>query len=209
MPLPAAGVNSDGAGAPSSASPCLRGALPWLLAVLGIAISLRAEVQIERTVMPFEAGPSSFAIGLPGGVSFCFDPVRGGVSYVWTGGFVDLAPARPGTGKFIAPVKLQGAIVHRETGAAPLRRGDPARVPAFGFTGYTLRADAIEFRYTIDGAPVREEIRLRADGRALVRKFDVSAAADAPWSYVAEGKAPQPLGQAGARELVIEIPLGK
>jgi hypothetical protein len=61
--------------------------------------------------MPLDASPSSFAIGLPGGVNFCFDPVRGGVSYAWKGGFVDLAPARPGPGKFINPVKLLAPVV--------------------------------------------------------------------------------------------------
>ncbi|MGH7947204.1 MAG: DUF6797 domain-containing protein, partial [Opitutaceae bacterium] len=124
----------------------------------------RAEVLIERIFMPLDASPSSFAIGLPGGVNFCFDPVRGGVSYAWKGGFLDLTPARPGTGKFINPAKILGPVVYQENGLAPLRRGDPGRVPALEFTGYTLRDAAVEFRYTIDGATVREEIRAKADG---------------------------------------------
>ena len=53
--------------------------------VLGAVVISRAEVQIERTHMP-EAHASSFAFGLPGGVNFCYDPVRGGVNYAWTGG---------------------------------------------------------------------------------------------------------------------------
>src|SRR5215211_4092301 len=87
---------------------------------------LRADVQIERGFLP-DSGPSSFAIGLPGGVNFCFDPVRGGVSYAWTGEFLDLTPMRPGTGKFIKPAKPLGSMVYREAGFAPLRRGDPSR----------------------------------------------------------------------------------
>src|SRR5215217_8005111 len=71
-----------------------------LLVVLSTG-ALRSEVLIERMFMPLDASPSSFAIGLPGGVNFCFDPVRGGVSYAWKGGFVDLTPVRPGPGKFI------------------------------------------------------------------------------------------------------------
>ena len=177
--------------------------------VLAAAAFARAEVQIERIAMPFDAGPSSFAIGLPGGVNFCFDPVRGGVSYVWTGGFLDLTPARPGPGKFIAPVKLLGPVAYQETGAAPLRRGDPTRPPVVEFTGYTLRADAVEFRYTVDGVPVREEIRARADGAALVRRITLAGAGDAKWWHVVEGRPPMELKREGNDVRVIELPLRK
>src|SRR5687768_7645481 len=71
-----------------------------LALLLATTIPLRAEVQVERTFLP-DAAPSSFAIGLPGGVNFCFDPVRCSVSYAWTGDYLDLTPARPGPGKFI------------------------------------------------------------------------------------------------------------
>src|SRR2546423_9601448 len=91
--------------------------------------SLRAEIQIERIFMPLDAAPSSFAIGLPGGVNFCFDPVRGGVSYAWKGAFLDLTPARPGTGKFVQAAKLGGPVAYQESGVGPLRRGDPGRAP--------------------------------------------------------------------------------
>ena len=86
-------------------------ALALLCGIAGlITPTARAEVLIERIFMPHDASPSSFAIGLPGGINFCFDPVRGGVSYAWKGGFLDLTPARPGTGKFINPVKLLGPL---------------------------------------------------------------------------------------------------
>src|SRR4051812_47362819 len=104
-----------------------------------------AEVQIERTVMPFDASPSSFAIGLPSGVNFCFDHVRGGINYAWTGNFIDITNVRPGLGgKHIAPVKLLGDVFYRDDGNSPLRRGDPAHAPTFEFKGYTLAADAVE-----------------------------------------------------------------
>jgi hypothetical protein len=46
---------------------------------------------IQRTIMP-DAGPSSFAVSFPEGVSLCFDPVRLGINYAWLG-TVDLDPA--------------------------------------------------------------------------------------------------------------------
>ncbi len=177
-----------------------------LAAALGLP-GLRAEVLIDRIFLPHGASPSSFAIGLPGGVSFCFDPLRGAVSYVWTGGFIDATPARPGLGKFTSAVKLLGPIVYQETGVAPLRRDDPRRVPAVEFTGYTLKAAAIEFRYALDGRPVREEIAVRADGRALVRTLHVAGGADARWWHVVDGQPARELTPAAGGALVLELPL--
>lgn len=175
-----------------------------LLPVLG-----RSEVQIERIAMPLDAGPSSFAIGLPGGVNFCFDPVRGGVSYAWTGGFLDLTPARPGPGKFISPVKLLGPVVYQESGRAPLRRGDPARSPLYEFNGYTLRSDAVEFRYTIDGTPVREEVRAKPDGTGLVRRFTISGGGDTKWWHVTDGRPPAELARESDGSWRIEVTFKK
>ena len=69
------------------------GRWPALL-LLALAPALRAEVQLERTFLP-DAHASSFAFGLPGGVNVCYDPVRGGVNYAWTGGFLDITNVRP------------------------------------------------------------------------------------------------------------------
>lgn len=179
------------------------------LALLTTPALTRAEVLIERTYLPHNASPSSFAIGLPGGIHFCFDPVRAAVSYAWTGDFLDLTPARPGAGKFIAAAKLLGPITYQETGDAPLRRGDPSRAPVIEFTGYSLRADAIEFRYTVDGTPVREEIKARADGAALIRRFHFSTGADAKWWHVTDGKPATELRRERDGSFTLELPLAK
>lgn len=193
-----------------SATAAFRPALGLLLAPLFSALSLasaRAEVLIERSFLPHGAAPGSFAIGLPGGVSFCFDPVRGGVSYAWTGGFLDLGPARPGPGKFIGAAQPLGPIMYQESGDAPLRRGDPTRAPAVEFSGYTLHDEAIEFRYTVDGRPVRETIRARPDSRGLIRRFTIAGAGDARWWHVVAGRPAAELKRAadGAFELEVEF----
>lgn len=158
--------------------------LPAILALLSPTLvpvaSAASALKIERTYLP-DAKPSAFAIGFPNGVNFCYDVVRGGLSYVWTGGFLDLAPVRPGEGKNILPAGLLGPVIYRETGDAPLRRGDAARVPYVEFQGYRLGTDSIEFQYTVDGATVRETIRLRTDGQALIRHFRVDAPPDRFW----------------------------
>lgn len=142
------------------------------------------EILVERIIMP-DATPGSFAVGLPGGINFCYDPVRGGVSYVWRGGFLDLSAARPGVGKLIKPATLLGEIVYREKGMLPLRRGDAVRAPTVVFKGYRLSTAAVEFRYTVDGVLVREEVRTRPAGDGLIRRFQIEAAdADTRWWYV-------------------------
>ena len=203
-----------------SAARVARASRPWarragrrltagLLSALLLPVAARAEVLIERIFMPFDAAPSSFAIGLPGGVNFCFDPVRGGVSYVWKGGFLDVTPARPGAGKFINAVKLLGSLVYQETGVAPLRRGDPARTPVVEFAGYSLRDDAVEFRYTIDGVAVREEIRAQPGGSGLLRRFHIEGAGDAKWWHVTEGKPAVELKREPNGSFVLPVPFQK
>jgi hypothetical protein len=191
-------------------APCVhagtaRLALGLLLAAL--LAPAHAEVRLERTFLPHDASPSSFAVGLPGGTNFCFDPVRGGVSYVWRGGFLDLTSVRPGPGKFINAARLLGPIVYQESGHAPLRRGDPGRAPVVEFTGYTLHDAAIEFRYTVDGFPVREEIRARPGG-GLLRRFRLAAGTDARWWHVVAGRPPRELPRAadGTLQLELELP---
>jgi hypothetical protein len=167
------------------------------------ALALRAEVQIERTMLP-DAHASSFAFGLPGGVNFCYDPVRGGVNYVWTGGFLDITNVRP-VNKLIKAAELGGPIVYRETGMAPLRRGDAGRVPAIEFKGYTLRAAEVELRYTIDGAPVRETIAALPGGAGLRRTFRFDGAgADAAWFHVVDGRPAAALARDASGAFVIE-----
>jgi hypothetical protein len=176
-----------------------------LIAGALLATSASAEVLLERTYLPFDAAPSSFAVGLPGGVSFCFDPARCAVSYAWTGGFVDISPIRPGMGKRVEPVKLLGPVVYREAGAAPLRRSEPWRPPTVEFKGYTLRDDSIEFRYLSDGALVREEIRVAPGGQGLVRRYRVDGVKAEKWQYVADGKSAATLTPEPGGALVADI----
>jgi hypothetical protein len=163
------------------------------------------EVLIERTILP-DAHASSFAFGLPGGISFCYDPTRGGLNYAWTGGFIDLTNVRP-INKLVKPATLIGAVVYREAGAAPLRRGDATRVPVIEFKGYTLRNAAVELRYTVDGVPVTEEIRARPAGDGLVRQFRFDrAGADAKWFYVVEGRPATTLTKDAAGVVTVDVP---
>ncbi len=174
------------------APPSLRRVLALLGALAPLALAAQpalapGEVLVERVMLP-DARAGSFAFGLPGGINFCYDPVRGGVNYAWKGGYLDIANVRP-VNKLIKPAVLLGPIVYRETGAAPLRRGDATREPVVEFKGYTLRHSAVELRYTIDGAPVAETITALPNATGLKRSFRFDrSGADAKWFYVTAGQ---------------------
>ncbi|MEO7796796.1 MAG: hypothetical protein ABIY47_03610 [Opitutaceae bacterium] len=123
-------------------------------------------------------------------MNFCYDPIRGGVNYAWTGGFLDVTNARPGMGKLIKAAQLLGPVVYRETGPAPLRRNDPAQTPVVEFKGYTLGNGFVEIRSTIDGTPVREKISALPDRSGLTRTFTFDGSGTAAkWWYLTTGHA--------------------
>lgn len=197
-----------------SLSPALRALTLAAFATLAaLAPALRAqpplapgEVQIERTMLP-DAHAGSFAFGLPGGVNVCYDPVRGSVNYVWTGGFIDLTNVRP-INKLIKAAALLGPVVYRESGSLPLRRGDANRAPVVEFKGYSLRDSAVELRYTVDGVPVAEELRAAPDRRALLRTFRFDrTASDAQWWFVVEGRPAQAIVPRADGTATLSIPL--
>jgi hypothetical protein len=172
------------------------------LAVLGLALapvpatqaqSAGSGVAVHRTMLP-DCGPSSFAVALGPNLGFSYDPGRGGVNYVWQGEFVDLGPTWKA--KLNHPAEVRGTIVYREQARFPLRLKPGAGEPAYVFKGYVLLPDAVEFRYTLDGVLVREEIRAAPGGRGLVRIFRTDTAV-AAWSYAAD---PQPGARLSSRE---------
>ncbi|MCX6953138.1 MAG: hypothetical protein NTV51_13370 [Verrucomicrobia bacterium] len=190
-----------------------RSTFTLLLALAPLALRAQpvlapGEVLIERAMLP-DSRAGSFAFGLPGGISFCYDPTRGGLNYAWTGGFIDLTNVRP-VNKLIKPAGLIGTVVYRETGPSPLRRGDATHEPVVEFKGYTLRDAAVELRYTVDGVPVSEEIRARPSGDGLVRRFRFDrAGADAQWFYVVAGRPSTTLTKDAAGVLTLDVPFEK
>jgi hypothetical protein len=156
----------------------------FALAFCSPGLICAGELRLERTLLP-DAAPSSFAVGFSTGVNFCYDVVRGGVSYVWKGDFVDISSVRPDAGKAVSPVKLLGEVVYRESEYFPLRRNDPQRGVEADFKGYRLKTNAIEFIYEIDRCRVTEEVRPTADGTGLVREFRIEGARPGEmWWYV-------------------------
>ncbi len=126
---------------------------------------------VVRWDMP-EATPAAFAVGLPGGVSYCFDAAETRLRYAWHGGFVDMTRTlfnkKNRETNLTETAEIVGGVFFRE-GPAPIRVGDRDRIPQRKFRGYRLVDHEPEFRYELDGMEVRERISATEGG--IVRKF--------------------------------------
>lgn len=128
-------------------------------------VSDRAKV--IRVRLP-DASPRSMAVGLPGGVSFCFDAESCSVRYAWLGRFVDVAPERGnGTGRGGAVCKPLGTLFGKSSPVAPAEGGGPE----FNFGGYRIDGATVEFGFTVDGTQVLQRVSPSPSGRGLVYQF--------------------------------------
>lgn len=139
-----------------------------------------AQPSVQRTFMP-DAHPGAFAITLPNGPGVCLDPVRGGITYVWDGDFVDLRPRW--LTKQGEPARIFGEVFYRETAWQPWRAGKPDGEPQFRFRGYTLHPSYPEFHYEIGGREVHEILTTGPHGN-LLRRFRVGAGSMPLWLHL-------------------------
>lgn len=137
-----------------------------------------AQVVVQRTYMP-DSYPGAFAITFPGGPSVCFDPVRGGINYVWDGDFVDLRPRW--LTKQGEPARIFGGIFYREKLWRTLRLHAPDNASEFRFRGYAIKKGEPEFHYQVDGRDVHETLSAAPGGSGVVRHFRVGSGFGPLW----------------------------
>ena len=134
-----------------------------------------------------EATPAAIAVGLPGGLSYCFDAGESRLRYAWRGGFLDMSRTlltkKNRETNLTETARIVGEVFFRE-GSFPIRVGDRARIPQRRFRGYRLVEGTPEFRYEVEGVPVRE--RILASGTALVRQFRLHGVKEPMWFVPAE-----------------------
>jgi hypothetical protein len=130
-----------------------------------------AGLRVHRTWMP-DAYPSSYAIGFPSGLNFCFDPIRGNVIYAWEGEYIDLAPTV--NGKIPRNAVIKGKPFYQSLTTSDFRSGTKQADPEIRFIAFRVRNDIPEFEYEVDGIRVRESVRPTPDGKDLIRQFRVS-----------------------------------
>jgi mono/diheme cytochrome c family protein len=137
-----------------------------------------AEPVLFRTFMP-DAPPRAIAVGLPGGQSYCFDAQNGRLRYVWSGEFVDMKPVWANRGGERA-IPL-GPRWFTPPDLAPLRVGNPDLEPTVKFKGYRLEQKVPVMLYEVNGVPVAEKITAVAEGRGIVREFQLGATKEDVW----------------------------
>src|SRR5690606_25544311 len=163
-----------------------------LIVNLGVLICLFTLVYagrplVYRTILP-DSRPSSIAVGYDNGLAFVFDPIRGGISYAWTGPFLDLEPTW--TGKLIKPARVLGKVFFRDARDLPLRKGNPEIGSEFVFKGYDVGPERITFFYLLDGSPVEQTVTplKTEDKEALHIQFKVADPGESYWLLLS----PQP-----------------
>jgi mono/diheme cytochrome c family protein len=101
----------------------------------------------------------NIAVGMPGGFSFSFDPVRCRLAYVWFGDFLDFRPEATGRGG--QTVNILGTKRFVGTADLPLRIGDPQKDPrSIRFNGYRKEsATGIPtFLFRVDDVPIEQRV---------------------------------------------------
>lgn len=116
---------------------------------------------LQRGFLP-DSSPRSIAVGLPGGLSYCFDAEACRLRYAWSGGFLDMKPTWHGRGA--SPPVLRGEKFFIAPDALPLRVRDRAAKPKVQFRGYSMVDGLPEFRFAVDGVAVRERIEAAPGG---------------------------------------------
>ncbi len=133
------------------------------------------EAILVRWDMP-EATPAAIAVGLPGGLSYCFDAGENRVLYAWSGGFIDLKGTllrKTDPNRRTPTAGLVGEIFWRGT-EFPIRMGPERRIPQRRFKGYRLIDGFPQFHYQIDGLDVFEKLTPVMGQKAIRRELTFS-----------------------------------
>jgi len=146
------------------------------------------EAIVMRVDMP-EASPAPIAVGMPGGVSYCFDTVSCRVRYAWRGEFLDASPTvlrkvEEGT-KRSSVATILGEVFYRSDNF-PLRVGTFDGVPGCDYRGYRIVDGYPEFHYRLDGVDIHERIEGAPDGNSFARRFRLPDVRRPMWFVVEE-----------------------
>jgi hypothetical protein len=120
---------------------------------------------VQRGFLP-DASPRSVAVGLPGGISYCFDTESGSLRYAWSGGFLDLKPTWHERGA--SPPNLLGTRFFTAPAGTVWRLNESDPAVTLRFRGYELVQGLPVFRFTVAGTEIRQRLDA-ADGGLRIR----------------------------------------
>lgn len=123
-------------------------------------------------------GPArGISVGMPNGISYCFDAEKSHVVFGWFGVFMDVGPDRGnGRGRGGRPNRTLGTRFSVGAGGFPIRIGEkkPSEVQ---FRGYRrAKKEDVSFRYDVDGVSVQQKISPAKAGVGLAYQFTIEDA---------------------------------
>lgn len=170
----------------------------------GIPISVMHKPVVMRVHLE-NSGGRSIAVGLPGGMNFCFDAQQGSVKFGWAGAYIDVGPDRLGRGG--RPCKILGQRFSVGDAGFPLRAADGDSQPV-KFKGYRL-GKAPEFFLEWGGLEVACSITNAPLGIGLQYTYKIPKATSA-LQFVVEPKGLKLSSSAGSFEGgTLTVPRGK
>lgn len=154
------------------------------------------EPRVIRGSMP-NASSKSIAVGLPGGLSYCFDAEACMVRYGWFGGFLDAGPDRGnGTGRGGQPNRPLGELFSVGAEAFPFSIGaDSPAMPVF--KGYTLTPQGPVFSYQWGPHTIKQTVTPAGGSVGLVYGFEIAPAPTAPLQFSVKPEGLSLAGSAG------------
>ena len=134
-------------------------------------IEVTAKPRVLRVHIAGVDSGRSIAVGLPGGFNYLFDAEKLMVRKGWTGAFINVTRDRRGRGGGLCAI-LGDSF---EVGAPefPLRVGNPSKVPASKFKGYS-RLNNPTFLYVVDGVDIEQTTTGSPENKGLTYGFRTS-----------------------------------
>lgn len=144
------------------AAPPGPGAAELQVAPAGPGFELRVTDRplVQRGFLP-NASPRSIAVGMPGGISYCFDTESCCLRYAWSGGFLDMKPNWHERGA--SPPNLGGSRFFTATAGAAWRLDESGKAVTPQFRGYELVQGLPVFRFSVAGTEIQQRLEA-ADG---------------------------------------------
>ncbi len=149
-------------------------------------LSVGEEPLVQRCFLT-EASPRSICVGLPEGISFCFDAEVCRFRFAWSGDFLNVKPTWADRGG--QPPQILGTKFFIAPDIFPLRFGNSASEAKMKFLGYELINKLPEFRYEASGVVVRERLSVNRNPPALVRSFNLEKIKGDVWFSPGAGAA--------------------
>ena len=167
------------------------------------------EAVIVRAYMP-EATPAAIAVGMPGGISYCFDAGACRLLYAWKGGFLDLEETlwkKLGADRLTPTAQIQGKRFFQSM-RFPFQVGASDRQPQIRFGGYRWKEGSPEFHYQVGGASVHEHILPTKEAAGFRWRFRIERV-HTPMQFAVSFKGPVEIVSSSgtAREGSVRIPI--